>query len=142
MKFSEGTLWDYPVAAGAVINVGAAVIANASGYATQASAPAENQVILGIATESVDNTGGANGAVRITVLKRGIVDATIVGGIAQAQVGKPAYLDGYDAANQRPKVHGAQTSGGGGGGQSTNRTALGTVVSVEGSVARIQLTTV
>ena len=136
MKFSEGTIWSYPVAANAVINVGAAVIANASGYATQASTPSANQVILGVATETVNNTGGANGAVRVTVLKRGIVDATIVGGIAQAQVGATAYLDGYDAANQRPKVHGSASDG------SSNRTALGTVVSVEGSVARIQLSTV
>jgi len=131
MKFSEGTLWDYPVAANAVINVGAAVIVDANGYAVQGGAGA-SQRILGIATESVDNTGGANGAVRVSVLKRGIVDATIVSGIGQAQVGAPAYLDGYDATNQRPTVHGT----------ATGRTALGTVVSVEGSVARIQLSTV
>ena len=131
MKFSEGTLWDYPVAANAVINVGAAVITDASGFAVQGGAGA-NQRILGVATESVDNTGGASGAVRVTVLKRGIVDATIVSGIGQAQVGALAYLDGYDAVNQRPTVHGT----------STGRTALGTVVEVSGNTARIQLNTV
>ncbi len=131
MKFSEGVVWDYPVAEDAAINVGAAVIANASGFAVQGGAAA-NQRILGIATEAVNNTGGADGAVRVTVLKRGIVDATIVSGIGQAQVGAPAYLDGYDAQNQRPTVHGT----------STGRTALGTVVEVSGNTARIQLSTV
>jgi hypothetical protein len=132
MKFSEGMVAEYPVAANAVIGVGAAVIINTSGYAEAGSAVGTNQRIVGVATEVVDNTGGANGAKLVTVLKRGIVDATIAGGIAQAQVGAPAYLDGYDATNQRPRVHGT----------STGRTQIGTVVSVSGSTALIQLTTV
>jgi hypothetical protein len=132
VKFSEGFVAEYPVAANAVIGVGAAVIINASGFAEAGTAAAANQRIVGVATEVVDNTGGANGARVVTVWKRGIVDATIAGGIAQAQVGAPAYLDGYDAANQRPRVHGT----------ATGRTQIGTVVSVSGSTALIQLTTV
>jgi len=132
VKFSEGLVAEYPVVANAVIGVGAAVIINTSGFADAGTAAATNQRIVGVATEVVDNTGGANGAQRVTVWKRGIVDATIAGGIAQAQVGAPAYLDGYDAANQRPRVHGT----------ATGRTQIGTVVSVSGSTALIQLTTV
>jgi hypothetical protein len=132
MKFSEGMVAEYLVAANAVIGVGAAVIINSSGFAEAGTAAATNQRIVGVSTEVVDNTGGANGAKLVTVLKRGIVDATIAGGIAQAQVGAPAYLDGYDATNQRPRVHGT----------STGRTQIGTVVSVSGSTALIQLTTV
>jgi len=132
VKFSQGFVAEYPVAANAVIGVGAAVVINPSGFAEAGTAAAANQRIVGVATEVVDNTGGANGAKVVTVWKRGIVDATIAGGIAQAQVGAPAYLDGYDAANQRPRVHGS----------SSGRTQIGTVVSVSGSTALIQLTTV
>ena len=132
MKFSEGMVAEYPVAANTVIGVGAAVIINTSGFAVPATAAATGQRIVGVATEVVDNTSGANGAKRVTVWKRGIVDATIAGGIAQAQVGAIAYLDGYDAANQRPRVHGT----------ASGRTQIGTVVSVSGSTALIQLTTV
>jgi hypothetical protein len=132
VKFSEGLVAEYPVAANTVIGVGAAVVINASGFAVAPTSPATNQRIVGVATEVVDNTGGADGAKVVTVWKRGIVDATIAGGIAQAQVGAPAYLDGYDAANQRPRVHGS----------SSGRTQIGTVVSVSGSTALIQLTTV
>jgi hypothetical protein len=132
MTFSEDRVAEYLVAANAVIGVGAAVIINSSGFAEAGTAAATGQRIVGVATEVVDNTGGANGAKLVTVLKRGIVDATIAGGIAQAQVGAPAYLDGYDATNQRPRVHGT----------STGRTQIGTVVSVSGSTARIRLTTV
>jgi len=132
VKFSEGLVAEYPVAANAVIGVGAAVIINSSGFAEAGITATTGQRIVGVATEVVNNTGGANGAQRVTVWKRGIVDATIAGGIAQAQVGALAYLDGYDAANQRPRVHGT----------STGRTQIGTVVSVSGSTALIQLTTV
>jgi len=132
MKFSQGFVAEYPVAANAVIGVGAAVIINSSGFAEAGTAAATGQRIVGVATEVVDNTGGANGAKVVTVWKRGIVDATIAGGITQAQVGAPAYLDGYDATNQRPRVHGT----------ATGRTQIGTVVSVSGNTALIQLTTV
>lgn len=132
MKFSEGFVAEYPVAANTAIGVGAAVIINSAGFAVAGTAAGTGQRIVGVATEVVDNTGGANGAKGVTVLKRGIVDATIAGGITQAQVGAPAYLDGYDATNQRPRVHGT----------STGRTQIGTVVSVSGSTALIQLATV
>jgi len=133
MKHAQGLVWEYPVAANAVIGVGAAVIINTStGFAEAGSTIGTNQRIVGVATEVVDNRGGADGAKVVTVWKRGIVDATISGGIAQAQVGAPAYLNGYDAANQRPLVHGT----------ATGRTQIGTVVSVSDSTVLVQLITV
>jgi len=132
VKFSEGFVAEYPVAANAIIGVGAAVVINTSGFATAPTLPATGQRIVGVATEVVDNRSGADGAKTVTVWKRGIVDATIAGGIGQQQVGAPAFLDGYDAANQRPRVHGS----------SSGRTQIGTVVSVSGNTALIQLTTV
>ena len=133
MKHAQGLVWEYPVAAGNTIRVGAAVITNASGWATEGAAGA-SQRILGVSTEHVENTGGGDGARTVSVYKRGIVDATIASGatFTQASVGTDAYLNGYDAVNQRPTVHNS----------STNRTRLGTVVAVSDNTVLVQLITV
>jgi len=133
MKHAQGLVWEYPVAAGNTIRVGAAVITNASGWATEGAAGA-SQRILGVSAEHVENTGGGDGARTVSVYKRGIVDATIASGatFTQASVGTDAYLNGYDAVNQRPTVHNS----------STNRTRLGTVVAVSGNTVLVQLITV
>ena len=133
MKHAQGLVWEYPVAAGTTIRVGAAVITNASGWATEGAAGA-GQRILGVSAEHVENTGGGDGARTVSVYKRGIVDATIASGatFTQASVGTDAYLNGYDAVNQRPTVHNS----------STNRTRLGTVVAVSDNTVLVQLITV
>jgi hypothetical protein len=133
MKHAQGLVWEYPVAANTTIRVGAAVITNASGWATEGAAGA-SQRILGVSAEHADNTSGGNGARTVSVYKRGIVDATIASGasFSQASVGADAFLDGYDAVNQRPTVHSS----------STNRTRLGTVVAVSGNTVLVQLITV
>jgi len=132
MKHAQGLVWEYPVAANNTIRVGAAVITNASGWATEGAAGAI-QRILGVSAEHVENIGG-DGARTVSVYKRGIVDATIASGatFTQASVGMDAYLNGYDAVNQRPTVHNV----------STNRTRLGTVVAVSGNTVLVQLITV
>jgi len=132
MKHAQGLVWEYPVAANNTIRVGAAVITNASGWATEGAAGA-SQRILGVSAEHVENIGG-DGARTVSVYKRGIVDATIASGatFTQASVGTDAYLNGYDAVNQRPTVHNV----------STNRTRLGTVVAVSGNTVLVQLITV
>ena len=132
MKHAQGLVWEYPVAANNTIRVGAAVITNLSGWATEGAAGA-SQRILGVSAEHVENIGG-DGARTVSVYKRGIVDATIASGatFTQASVGTDAYLNGYDAVNQRPTVHNS----------STNRTRLGTVVSVSGNTVLVQLITV
>jgi hypothetical protein len=133
MKHAQGLVWEYPVVASSTIRVGAAVVANASGWATEGAAGA-SQRILGVSAEHADNTTGGNGARTVSVYKRGIVDATVASGatFTQASVGADAYLDGYDAVNQRPTVHNT----------STGRTRLGTVVAVSGNTVLVQLITV
>jgi hypothetical protein len=133
MKHAQGLAWEYPVAANTTIRVGAAVIAGTGGWAVEGAA-GSGQRILGVSAEHVDNTGGANGARTVSVFKRGIVDATIAqdATFSQASVGTDAFLDGYDAASQRPRVHSS----------SSNRTRLGTVVSVSGNTVLVQLITV
>jgi hypothetical protein len=133
MKHAQGLVWEYPVAANVTIRVGAAVIAGTGGWATEGAAGA-NQRILGVSAEHADNTGGGNGARTVSVFKRGIVDATVATGatFTQASVGADAFLDGYDATSQRPTVHSS----------SSNRTRLGTVVSVSGNTVLVQLITV
>jgi len=133
MKHAQGLVWEYPVAAGVTIRVGAAVIAGTGGWATE-GAIGTNQRILGVSAEHVDNTGAGNGARTVSVFKRGIVDATIASGatFSQASVGADAFLDGYDAVNQRPTVHSS----------SSGRTRLGTVVAVSGNTVLVQLITV
>jgi len=133
MKHAQGLVWEYPVAASVTIRVGAAVVAGAGGWAVE-GATGSGQRILGVSAEHTDNTGGGNGARTVSVYKRGIVDATIATGatFTQASVGADAFLDGYDATNQRPTVHTA----------STGRTRLGTVVAVSGNTVLVQLITV
>jgi len=133
MKHAQGLVWEYPVAANATIRVGAAVIAGTGGWAVEGAGGA-GQRILGVSAEHVDNTSGGNGARTVSVFKRGIVDATIAqdATFTQASVGADAFLDGYDAASQRPRVHSS----------SSNRTRLGTVVAVSGNTVLVQLITV
>jgi len=133
MKHAQGLVWEYPVAANVAIRVGAAVIATPVGWVVEGSAGA-NQRILGVSAEHVENTGGGNGARTVSVYKRGIVDATVATGatFTQASVGADAFLDGYDAVNQRPTVHNT----------SSGRTRLGTVVAVSGNTVLVQLITV
>ena len=133
MKHAQGLVWEYPVAANVTIRVGAAVIAGPGGWATEGAAGA-NQRILGVSAEHADNTNGGDGARTVSVYKRGIVDATIAQGasFSQASVGADAFLNGYDATNQRPTVHSA----------SSGRTRLGTVVAVSDNTVLVQLITV
>jgi len=133
MKHAQGLVWEYPVAANTTIRVGAAVIAGTGGWAVEGAA-GTNQRILGVSAEHAENTSGGNGARTVSVYKRGIVDATVAAGATfnQASVGADAFLDGYDAVNQRPTVHSA----------SSGRTRLGTVVAVSGSTVLVQLITV
>lgn len=59
-----------PVAANAVIYAGALVCINATGYAVKASTSTTLKS-AGVAQQRVDNTGGADGAVRIEVERHG-----------------------------------------------------------------------
>lgn len=80
-----------PVAAGAKIHHGALVVMDA-GFAKPA-ATAVGLVTLGIAEESVDNTGGAAGAKRVLVKRGCFLFANLAGdAITEADIGKDAYV--------------------------------------------------
>lgn len=86
------TLAGYPVAANAVIWPGALVVLNSSKYATQGVA---NTTSLAAGcyrgSSKIDNTGGADGALTITV-EEGIFAFVNGNSLTQADVGSLAYI--------------------------------------------------
>jgi hypothetical protein len=88
-----GILFSYPVLADAVIHQGGIVVLTSAGYA-KAGVTGLNLTTVGIARESVDNTGGANGAVQVEVEEM-IAGCLSAGGgdlIAADDLGKLCYL--------------------------------------------------
>lgn len=93
-KQKDGELITYPISANAKIWKGALVCRNASGYAV-AAADAASYALLGVAAESCDNTGGANGALSVRLYKTG---SFVYGkaGATQADVGAAVYCTSDD----------------------------------------------
>lgn len=79
------------VASNAKIFAGALVVANANGYAAPGST-AVGLTYLGRAEESVDNTGGADGAATVPVRRLSAFKWGNDGSITQAHLGKTAYI--------------------------------------------------
>jgi len=93
VKSIPGILFAYPVLANAVIHRGAVVVIGSNGYA-KPGVTGLDLVAVGIARHSVDNTGGANGAVLVEVEEM-IAGVFSAGGgdlITFDDIGKPAYL--------------------------------------------------
>lgn len=91
--FKDGELISVPVAANAVIHAGGLVVANATGYAAPGSV-ATTLTYLGRAEQSVDNTGGADGAETVLV-RRGKAFKWANSGadpVTQASLGKACYI--------------------------------------------------
>lgn len=86
----EGILVAYPVGAGARIYKGALVSVRSDGYAYPARSGTATDQFVGVAIESVDNTGGAAGAKSVRVQKQGtfVYNGT---GFTQASVGQAFY---------------------------------------------------
>lgn len=106
-----------PVAANAVVYVGALVVLNATGYA----APGSTSTTLtarGVAEEAVDNTGGADGDLTVK-LRRGVFRFTNDGGdpIDRTHIGGTAYIVDDQTV--------AATNGAG------TRSAAGTIIDVD-----------
>jgi hypothetical protein len=80
-----------PAAASAKVYAGAIVVANATGFAAPGST-ATTLTYLGRAEESVDNTGGADGAATVLVRRLAAFKWANDGSITQAHQGKPAYI--------------------------------------------------
>lgn len=71
-KRKDGKLVAYPVGAGAKIFKGALACANTATGFVQTATDGANLLFVGVAYESVDNTGGAGGAKSIRLEKSGI----------------------------------------------------------------------
>ncbi|MFQ3611271.1 MAG: hypothetical protein SNJ72_07230, partial [Fimbriimonadales bacterium] len=82
----EGLLMSYAVKANVRIWKGALVCVDSTGFLVPASDTAGLRFV-GVAFESVDNTAGANGAVRCRVIKRGSFVYNRTGTYSQADVG-------------------------------------------------------
>jgi hypothetical protein len=82
----EGLIVAYPVRSNTRIWKGALVCVDSTGYLVPAS-DAANLRFVGVAFESVDNTGGANGAKRCRVVKRGTFIYNRIGSYTQADIG-------------------------------------------------------
>ena len=90
---AQGDIRRVPLPANGKIFQGGMVQITAAGYAAAASATAAN-VTIGRAEETVDNTGGANGAVSIDV-RRGIfrfANSSAGDLIARTEIGKQVYV--------------------------------------------------
>lgn len=87
------TIYAVPVAAGVKILAGALVALNAAGFATP-GAIATTLKGFGRAEEAVDNTGGSNGAVSITV-RRGVflyANSASADAITRADIKNDCYI--------------------------------------------------
>ncbi len=108
---SQGGVRSIPLLANAKVFAGAMVQIAASTFGVAAAAVAAN-VTVGRAEETVDNTGGANGAKRVKV-RTGIFNyANSAGGdlVTRAHIGKPVYVvddqtvAATDNAGARPRA--------------------------------------
>jgi len=79
----------YPVAAGAKIYAGSMVCLNSEGYAVP-GADTAGLKFAGVSREYVDNSNGADGALKILVWKDGVFDFEAAN-ISAADVGKPVF---------------------------------------------------
>lgn len=69
--YREGGELDFAVAANAKIYAGSLVMLNAAGYAVPGADTAGCKFV-GVASENIDNTGGANGDKRIRARRKGV----------------------------------------------------------------------
>jgi hypothetical protein len=119
----EGLIVAYPVKANARIWKGALVCVDSTGYLVPAS-DTVNLRFVGVAFESVDNTGGASGAKRCRVVKRGTFAYNRIGNFTQADIGTTARAV---TDNEVAKT-------------STNNIVVGTVVELlDGNRVRIRI---
>lgn len=98
MVYSLGDYTQAPVIANDIIFTGAAVGENGAGYARPL---AGGDRFLGFAKEPIDNTGGAVGALSVTVAKRGAIQLAITG-LVVTDIGLPVYASDDAAFSLSP----------------------------------------
>lgn len=82
----DGLLIAYPLKANAKLWKGALVSIDSAGYAVPA-ADTSGHKFVGVAYETADNTGGADGALKCRIMKRGTFVFNRSGSYSQADVG-------------------------------------------------------
>lgn len=100
VQYREAVIQEIPVAADAVIYLGAMVCVNASGYAVPAAA-VDGYKFAGWAQEPVDNTGGSNGDLNVIVRRKGQLKV-LATGLTQAKVGDPMYISDDQTVVSKP----------------------------------------
>jgi hypothetical protein len=120
-NMKDGELISVPVAASTKIYAGGLTVANATGYAAPGST-ATTLTYLGRAEETVDNTGGADGAKNILVRRKKAFKWKNYGSdlVTQAELGKTCYIvddeqvaktDGTSTRSAAGKVVGIDSDG-------------------------------
>lgn len=95
-----------PMKANAIVYEGCLVAVDASGYAVNVTA-ATALIVLGIANNSVDNTGGSNGALNVDVLcVQGLFINSGSDAVTQASYGSTVYAADNDTI---AKTNGSST---------------------------------
>lgn len=92
-RLAQGDVFSRDVAASAVIRAGAIVCLSAAGWATP-GATATTLVADGVAQELADNTGGANGDLKVRVFKGTFRLGNSAAGdaITRAEIGDDCYI--------------------------------------------------
>jgi hypothetical protein len=90
-KHRDGLVTAHPLKAGAKIFKGGLVCADSTGYAVP-GADTLNYTFVGVALESADNTGGADGAATVRVQTSGVFSFAKSGAVTIADVGAALYI--------------------------------------------------
>lgn len=117
----DGELISVPVAATAKCYAGGMAVANASGYAAPGST-ATGLTYLGRFEETVDNTGGSNGAKSVLVRRKQAFKwkNSLTDAVTQAELGQTCYIvddetvaktDGAGTRSPAGKVLGVEADG-------------------------------
>lgn len=91
IEYREGVELAIPVDDGDIIYAGALVCVNAAGYAVPGSDTA-GLIFQGVARERADNSAGLDGAVSVTVRRRGLFKMPFATAISQANVGDNVFI--------------------------------------------------
>lgn len=117
----EGDLFNFPVATNVKLYGGGLMMMNATGYVTKGAA-ATGQICVGRAEETVDNTGGADGAKTVNV-RSGVfkfANSAAADLIAIAEIGDNCYIvddatvaktDGTGTRSVAGKIVGVESDG-------------------------------
>ncbi len=90
-EYTEGVEVAIPVDDGDCIYAGALTCVNAAGYAVE-GADTAGLIFMGVAREQADNSSGLDGAINVTVRRRGLFKMTMGTAITQANIGDNVFI--------------------------------------------------